>query len=86
MSVESFPEDHDDGDVCVGINSFGVGGSYAHAAISPYKPSPLARPRPPALVASHHVLPLSAVSEEHLAVYELSLEDFLQAHPQVGQR
>jgi acyl transferase domain-containing protein len=82
--------------VYIGVNGFGIGGSYAHAALTAYRPSAVVSARlqrPPLLLRApswaatqsppHFLLPLSAVSEEHLSMYEASLADYLDAHPQV---
>lgn len=35
LEEEPFPE-HEP--VCIGVNSFGLGGAYGHAILTPYKP------------------------------------------------
>jgi hypothetical protein len=82
--------------VYIGVNGFGIGGGYVHAAFTEYRPSAAVSARlqrPPLLLRApswaaarsppHFLLPLSAVSEEHLSMYEASLADYLDAHPQV---
>jgi acyl transferase domain-containing protein len=105
---EAFPSAADETEpIYIGVNSFGIGGGYAHAALTEYRPSSQgeAKPRPhlpllspasslvrtpmtssslPPPLRPHYLLPLSAVSEEHLVAYEASLADYLAAHPEVS--
>jgi acyl transferase domain-containing protein len=84
--------------VYIGVNGFGIGGGYVHVALTDYRPSAAVSARlqrPPLLLRApswaaaqssppHFLLPLSAVSEEHLSMYEASLAHYLDAHPQVS--
>lgn len=61
-----------------------LGGGYAHAILCPYIPSSSRRlslrPQP----LSYELVPLTAMSEDHLAAYEDEVAAFLTAHPHVN--
>ena len=80
--VESTPP------VLMGVNSFGIGGSYSHVIVEEYRPPAvlvqraLARPA----FAGPVLLPLSAVSSAHLKLYAGALAAQLKKKPDMDVR
>jgi acyl transferase domain-containing protein len=91
QDAEAFPDDQA---VVVGVNSFGIGGAYGHVVMEEYKPSPAVAPTTRTLASltsmastvgdadesevSSYLLPLSAVSLQHLQVYAERMAAYLR--------
>jgi len=74
--------------VLMGVNSFGIGGSYAHVIVEEYRPPKSSADR---ILARHAfegqvLLPLSAVSNAHLKLYAHELLTYFQNTPEVDIR
>lgn len=69
--------------VMMGVNSFGIGGSYAHVIVEEFRQS--TQPARGEL-AGPLVFPLSAVSEQHLKVFARDLAAYLRAKPTTDLR
>lgn len=82
LDDEPFPSDQP---VYVGVNSFGVGGSYAHAIVSEYRAQDttnVANEEGPNLSELRPLLfSISAASTRHLVLYEKNLLGYLQDNP-----
>lgn len=76
QEVEPFPP----GEQCyIGVNSFGIGGSYAHTIITEYVGD--SDDDPVESMVCPLLLTLSAASERHLVLYEKQILEYLQASP-----
>jgi acyl transferase domain-containing protein len=94
QEVEPFPEDGEP--VIMGINSFGIGGSYGHAILEEYRgPAAGARARARSSTGvitgmgvqkdETHLLALSAFSLPHLQLYAERLAAYLRGQAAKGQ-
>jgi len=87
MEAEPFPKSCDP--VIVGVNAFGIGGSFSHVVLEEYRPRQPSPPKPVAIRQSdvgYHLLPLSASSSAHLRLYAERLADYLHSNPHVNLR
>jgi len=89
LEPEPFPQSSEP--VVVGVNSFGIGGSFGHVVLEEYKPSSLL-PSPPKPIfinqddVGYHLLPLSASSTAHLRLYAQHVADYLRSGRHINLR